>query len=1037
MLLRKGKKLLLLFLIFHSVLFGQEYLTEINSYSVEDGLSSRFIFDIHQDTQGFLWIATKNGLNRFDGSNFTVFNSKNSDLPHDEYLEIFEDVNGILWPTSKDHKEGSSSFWKSVILPSLEIKPLDEYLGVEAPFKSNEITLISQLDDKIILISTKSGGIYTYDGTFKKIAQDERLIYMNLLGKEDERYFFTDLQHVIEVSENEKTKTYQRHKRGNFPIRYNGDIYWMHLIPNSVPVKVDGTIFSDTDTIQYPFFTSEEFEKFVKSNILHTQRKNLTYARSLFHPEKAKAFFEEKNDLISYLYQEVIEKNPEIYIGNYHELSGNKFVIKSLDRFIFISYAKNQFKKLLENGNVSCRSFYKNSKGELILATYNGIKKIDLKSWEIEHLLDNPNGMRGMTELSNGDMVFGSYGNTAKRVNLDKKKAIYATRKKDKKQRGPKAYHFLPFKDSKGNIWMSSTLGIAQYDPDKNMLLPFEKYNEFEKLKNIESHFFIEDNDGVWICTTNGLYLLHPEKGIIAEHHPLPNLNVMHFYREGDIFWIATYGKGLIKWNKSTGETLSFGLKHGLLDEYLMAVYPDKIGNLWVTTNKGLGRFDRKKERFRIYLDSDGIAHNEFNISSHYQHDDGQLFFGGVKGVTYFHPKQLVASEEKGFKLIITGYEEIDNATLTSKDKTTTFYNSKKIEVASSVQSFILKFALLNYENIKDTRYAYKVDELDNDWIFQEENQLRFNRFPYGKYNLRLKAIDYRGNESEEMIVPMTINAPFYKKTGWQLLGLFFLFGLGGFLIWRRTIFIRNRNEELEKIVTKRTQELQTLNSTKDRLFAILAHDLRNPVVAFEELSETINYLLGKGDHEQVMKLGNHIEIEAKQLHHLMDNLLNWALSQRDELPINMSEFSVSEFISNISKVYQHLEKRTGVKIITEATPNLKVVSDKRILEIVSRNIITNAFKYTQAEGWIKINGYQKGDYTFLEFKDNGQGMTKRELENLFNVTEKFKSKGNIATVSLGMHLCKELIELLGGDIFAEAEPNKGTYVTIKIPVGT
>ena len=111
--------------------------------------------------------------------------------------------------------------------------------------------------------------------------------------------------------------------------------------------------------------------------------------------------------------------------------------------------------------------------------------------------------------------------------------------------------------------------------------------------------------------------------------------------------------------------------------------------------------------------------------------------------------------------------------------------------------------------------------------------------------------------------------------------------------------------------------------------------------------------------------------------------------------------------------------------------------SDKRILEIVSRNVITNAFKYTQEGGWIKINSYQEREYIFLQFKDNGQGMTKNELKNLFNITEKFKSKGNIATVSLGMHLCKELIELLGGDIFAEAEPKKGTSVTIKLPVST
>ena len=237
-------------------------------------------------------------------------------------------------------------------------------------------------------------------------------------------------------------------------------------------------------------------------------------------------------------------------------------------------------------------------------------------------------------------------------------------------------------------------------------------------------------------------------------------------------------------------------------------------------------------------------------------------------------------------------------------------------------------------------------------------------------------------------------------------------------------------------IITEQRQELKNLNDTKDRLFTILAHDLKNPVIAFQDLAKSVNYLLQSDKPKRVLELGNFIEKEAIQLHHLLDNLLNWAMAQREELPITPISLSLMDVFENVANTFKTLSERSEIKLETKLSEDILVMADRRVLETIFRNLISNAFRYTKPGGLINMTAEKDDKKVQIYISDNGLGMTDAEMANLFKIQSKLDSKGDIATISLGLHLCKELIELMNGGINVRSEKRKGTTFILTLPFG-
>ena len=195
----------------------------------------------------------------------------------------------------------------------------------------------------------------------------------------------------------------------------------------------------------------------------------------------------------------------------------------------------------------------------------------------------------------------------------------------------------------------------------------------------------------------------------------------------------------------------------------------------------------------------------------------------------------------------------------------------------------------------------------------------------------------------------------------------------------------------------------------------------------FQDISESLDYLLDKNDINGLKYWGNSLEKEALQLSHLLDNLLNWALAQRNELEVNFNPFDLSLVANEIVSSTRHISKMKEVTLQNEIPANFKVTSDRRILEMVFRNLVSNAFRYTKKGESIKISARKIDTSIQIEIRDNGTGMNQQKVEQLFQIKKGLNDQKGEEDLSIGLHLCQELLALINGSLHVKSKEGEGT----------
>ncbi len=1033
---------------------GQDYVTQVSSFSIEDGLSNRFVEYILKDSRGLMWMGTNNGLNLFDGQDFKVFFNEKNDYHFPVNGGVFEDVNGNIWSLFKSKISANNFSAHYLITDKLELVLIDEYYKDKIPFLASDIKDINQGANRVLYFFTNSGMVYKFDGNFRLIAKvpnPEILLQIFSISKTGAVYLL-GLNKVIVIKEDGRSiktipvpptlKTDIEYKR-SVPIEIDGDLNW---VPLDLDRKLlDQELVYHEDGSSRPMFKNpsaiKELYGQTESATFHLSKEYTTF---FLKNNRLLLEFDLEGNFIRDYSSDIKSAKEDLYISTGFYKEDKRIWLANNEGFMIVDFNPNPFQQILTSTPPqSCRSIIPLSKDQLFFVTYGGAYEWNMTTDEINHFPTLGMKNYGAIKRKNGEIILGTHGFQLRILSSSKKgfRDIYQNiGEGDIRKTG----FTTPFEDRNGTLWSNADKGLLYYDEALDSLISFKKMNGFEAFDNQFIKYFYEDDDGIWLATNDGLYLMDPEDGIVDFVKLTKGFNITHFYREGSIFWMATLDDGLIRWNQNSNSLDQFSIDNGFLDNRITAVYPDDNGFLWLPTYKGLIRFDKKNHTTFTFLESDGLSHEEFNQESHYQHTDGRLFFGGLNGINIFNPDSIKISDQKHAPLHLTGYYELESQSGILLDKTSELLKREKIEIAPSISSFRIHFALLNYDHSDKNRYAYRIKGFEEGWNFQKENYVRINSLPYGKYTLEIKAQDYTGRWSKyQLSIPVRIVTPYYAQSKWQLFGVGFLALLIFLGVKWRLRYLEKTKENLEQEVVQRTlliddqrRELENLNDTKDRLFAILAHDLKNPVIAFEDLAKSINYLLQSDEPERVVELGNFIEKEAAQLHHLLDNLLNWAMAQREELLITPTSLSLIETFENIAKTFEPLSERSGVSLESDLSEEIIVLADHRVLETVFRNLISNAFRYTNPGDWIKVTAEKNHENIQINISDNGLGMTKGEVSNLFQIKSKLDSKGDITTISLGLHLCRELMSLLNGKISAQSEKGKGTTLTLTLPIG-
>ncbi|MFK7972855.1 MAG: ATP-binding protein, partial [Bacteroidia bacterium] len=616
---------------------------------------------------------------------------------------------------------------------------------------------------------------------------------------------------------------------------------------------------------------------------------------------------------------------------------------------------------------------------------------------------------------------------------------------------------WTPHQTSNGDIWVGAGEGLMKLDSDSQMLYPFKSLNGFESLAKASVFHFFPHEKGTWLCTSSGLFLVDLEKEKVLARYCdtckgeffIPAKVIAHMHEDEDgIFWLATKGQGLIRWNPATKEHESFTSQStGISHNVLYAVYEDSLNRLWLPSDRGLNCLDKARGTCTIYLKEDGLPHNEFNTISHYKSDDGKLYFGTQNGFISFFPN-TIGTEISSATLYLLSCFRINKQTETEANITADVLQQNVVEWHPEDKAIHFNMALLDFDKKGTKDYSYMVEGFHTDWISSQSTEIQIGGLPYGNYTLRFRAKTERSNEwvEYEKQLQLVVNRPFYLQS-WFLLLAFLLLALSIFIGVRyNTRRLRRRQVELETIVEERTSEIQkqaeelrVLDQAKSRFFANISHELRTPLtLMLTPISIILDKQHVKADNTTSSQLQT-MERNGKSLLNLINEILDLSKMEARKMELSVRHTHFESFLEKVTKPFEQLLSSRNIQFIYDSNipDNKHAWIDRKKLEKVLNNFLSNAAKYTQSGGKISlIVRYAEGNMTF-EVHDSGSGIHPDDLPHVYEryFQSKVEHSERQGGTGIGLALVKEIAHLFEGKTWVESTLGEGSTFFFSWPL--
>lgn len=718
-----------------------------------EGLSNRYVSAIVQGKDGLIWIGTRNGLNHFDGYTFTQYSTYTTPVSLSG-----SSVNALLGREDGSMLIGTSSG-----------------LNILSP----NHTLVRVLNKKEILSVCHQGGLSTLvstsDGEIISIDND---LHTQVISKQGSVAYHlgTDWKHNVWFTTYGPQKLW---KLGQ-PAPFTDDIISSNFILRGDTLMAyfqdKGLCLFNTataDRIAMPFLDSVN-TLYKKADLLYEDSKHNTWiaygggrlvkinlrARTL---ENYSRFF-----------------NREYFgskINCIYEDNAGMMWIGTDGGFVKIPRTSGYFRTCLVNNNpadeeqfISVRGILSDRAGNVFYGTYKGLFCEDratgamqcclLKDKQFNSVMPVP---YQMTWDDEAHILLTSYTQGLLRFNPQHRTFESALSVDDKNEKQLLGL----LKDSKGITWVGSYKSLYLYDPVSRMLSRYRTASDSFPVKG--AVWSIAEGPGhiIWAGTAKGLYRIDPVKRAVKHYHsysvpPVPSNELQCVNVESDsVLWLASRGGGLIRFNPVTEKYRCYTTSNGLADNIVYSIIPDR-NYLWLSTENGLSRFNKETGIFRNYYEKDGISSNEFNAAAMHRAQNGEIYFGGINGITSFFPQHLSDSMEDP-QIILTSMSKSQEEVpfehrIGQPDLSVTLpYNDNFLS---------LRFILTDFYQPQFNNFLYKIEGIDQDWInLGAQNFLRINHLPAGAYKLLIKGRNMNGTESSNRItVHLLVGQAFYKQ---------------------------------------------------------------------------------------------------------------------------------------------------------------------------------------------------------------------------------------------------------------------------------
>ena len=1065
--------LLLIGLLPLKIAIGQVEINPIvdKKLSLGEKISQGRINSIIEDKRGIVWIGTLDGLNGFDGYNTVVYRHKVGDkntISNNIINSLAIDKEGIIWIGTNN---GLNKFYP----PEDNFKSLLESDPGLKNLEANKINEVVIDNNGIIWIATEGAGVVKYNPSTNKrdyitldldTANILNQIIENIAIDSSQNIWFANKLGVIgrlnsSLDEIEYFNIIGRESKSS-------KLCWINDILPDVNNKI---WFSMGGLYEGLYYYDDINNTIIEEKRINDQLRNDSFISSL---RNVSSIVNDKdgNLWFSSLFLGIykVERDftitcyPDYSFGNLSNYSDqtesggavllwgssgilwigtNGYGLEYVPNFNFLFHT---IKKGVQNKNFklqSVRAFEEDEENIWISGYYNLIRQNKetglftsfLYGGSYYSLCNNPMNPNELFIGTEGGGLYVFNKTTESFINIDN--AYFNSVK------GIDGINVFELRSQGDSIlWVGRNSGVEKYDL-KSKKKEYIKFNNSISDKNYTTSIissYIDHNDDVWFGSVfDGLWKydklnnsLNRKILKINEGIPQPQRINSIFEDSRGIIWLCS-DNGILT---SPGWDMEFELltvDNGLANNFVYASLEDGFGDIWFSTNNGLSKWDIYDSGFTNYVASNGLQGNEFNTGAYFKDQSGNIYFGGINGYNYFKPSAR-ENEIPIYPIILTSVNTDLGVQVTTAD----IEDNIVINLDKEVQFLNLEFSLLSFLAPSQNRYQYRKLEIDSNWIdLSTTNKIFLDKPSYGKHFIELRAKVIGKTWNEKTLKITIIKAPYIWETWYFLLMSVVLIILIAFYFFRRKLWKNKREKKkLSVLVGVRTKELHDAiyelkesNATKDRLFSIIAHDLRNPLnslLGFSSLLEEQEQYFSEEEKKEFISI---IHLSSRNLNNLLDNLLNWSRLQLKNIKPRFQLFEIKEIIdANLTFLGSNISLKE-LNIVTKDLLGVQVYADPDMIAVIVRNLLSNAIKFTNKQGKIEIYCEKEDEYYKLSFRDNGVGMDKDTVDNIFDAKKSQSKHGtnNEVGTGLGLLLCHDFANLNNGILSVSTTLGKGS----------
>ncbi|MDA3894502.1 MAG: response regulator [Salinivirgaceae bacterium] len=1078
-------KLFFLVIVSFLLLFVQAIAIEsdfaFKHITLDNGLSNSNVNCIVQDSNGFIWLGTENGLNKYDGYKFTHYYSdinKAKSLASNEIITLMVDKFGVLWVGT----------FHGLFIYNEKYDNFDQISFNHIDDKSTNIPVYALLEDadSVVWIGTSGRGMFKYHrrkGIIKAYQQDDNDKYS--LSSNFIFSLYMDAQNTIWVgttdngldkfdTKNDKFYNFKPIEGVQYQQNVNAILEIFEITPNKflLGTRGDGLFIFDKQTgefSQYTIHASSDDLVQPKEiyNIYKDARQNLwisTHGNGLYQISET-----------NYVNRiEHSEDNPNSLINNnvrtlFEDRQGNLWIVSYQGGVNILpnTYKKFQAYKLDDNTEFSSNiitSALIDERGNIWAgADGGGLSYIDRSNNIVSHyypgnqygnIVNDKVVMSLLLDANN--LWIGTYLKGVSVLNLNTNKVVHYENSEDMNSLSNNfASCFL--KTIKGDLWVGTIGGgINKFNPETKTFQRFVNQDSLAETSLVNDYVntIAEDNNGrLWIGTFWGISVYDPLNGMFIKY--LQNENGKNGLSNNTIYcikitskneiWLGTRN-GLNKFIPSSNNFVSFNLSEGLPGNVIYSIEEDQKGNLWLSTNNGICSFNPQTNEIHSYYKNDGLPSNEFFRNASFTNDNGEMLFGSLNGLISFFPDSI-NENYKVPKVVITKFRIFDQEVIPGKKTNNDIILNKPIYLTDTIvlkhkyNSFAFEFASLDFVLPEKNKYKCKMEGFDQEWrlLNFDHRYVTYTNLDAGTYVFKVKASSI-DNEWDNKTTNITIIIkPAIYRTWWAY-GFYYVLLIGIILFfWSISIKrVKLKNEiKLERFERDKANEI---NQAKLRFFTNISHEFRTPITLIVGPLEKM--LKDKGVLKKYNDSVNLMLKNANRLLRLVNQLMDLRKIESGQMKLKTEKADIILFLKDIFNSFSDLaeQKQIDFRFLTELESLFCWFDTDKIDKIVF-NLLSNAFKFTNENGEIAIVVEEERTHKASQLKvsviDSGRGIAQKDHVRIFDrfYQTDNPSQNYTAGSGVGLSLTKSLVEQHYGEIKFTSVESKGTEFILLLPL--